>query len=214
MGFSLKSANTRFLAFNSPVAAADGGSSVPGPGSRRSGTSRGATGWNQVPEQGPRQNRARINRAPVLDLSRVEELTVELQSRSSFVECVSLFVLLLPHRVDSVVSALDGKDRKMACGAALSLAASAAMTGGRRLELVARLIDADLRAGRVNRARERGRRLDSDAAELASALSPLLTDRSALDHAFLSGSSRASDPLNLQWGESGRVPQSRTHRSL
>ncbi len=121
----------------------------------------------------PRRNRARIDRAPVLDRFRIEELTGELQSRTSFLEFVNLFLVLLPHRVDYAISALDGEDREAACAAVLSLASSAAITGGRRLELVACLIDDDLHAGRVNRARETGRRLVPDAADLASALSPL-----------------------------------------
>lgn len=177
MGFSQKSATAKFLAFTSPVTAADGGAPVPELGIWRPETSVGASDRDQMHDLGPRLNRARINRTPVLDRSRVVELAVELQSRASFVECVNLFVVLLPHRVDSVVSALDGEDRKMASAAALSLATAAAMTGGRRLQLVACLIDADLKAGRVNRARQTGRRLGPDAAELASALSPLLAGR-------------------------------------
>ena len=43
--------------------------------------------------------------------------------------------------------------------------------GAARLELVAWLVDADLRVGRMDRARETGRRLGPDASELASALS-------------------------------------------
>lgn len=174
MGFSPKSDTDRFLDFTSPVAASDGSPSVSELGGWRLETSHGATDRDQPKEQGPRRNRNRINATPVLDRSRVAELTVELQSRTSFVECVNLFLVLLPHRVDRVVSALDGEDREEARRAALSLAASAAMTGGRRLELVACLINADLRAGRVNRARSTGLRLGADAAELASALSPLL----------------------------------------
>lgn len=126
------------------------------------------------PGQGPRRNRARINRAPVLDRSRIAELAGELRPRTRFHEFVNLFLVLLPHRVDGVISAVDGEDREAACAAVLSLASAAAMAGARRLELVACLIDADLRTGRVNRARETSRRLGDDAAELASALSPLL----------------------------------------
>jgi HPt (histidine-containing phosphotransfer) domain-containing protein len=50
---------------------------------------------------------------------------------------VNLFLVLLLHRVNSVISALDGEDREAARAAVLSLASSAAMAGARRIELVA-----------------------------------------------------------------------------
>ncbi|WP_427006336.1 hypothetical protein [Pseudarthrobacter sp. H2] len=173
MGISLKSATGKLRAFTSSVAA-DGSSFVPGPHGRIPGSTPWAAEGDQPREPVPRRNRARIDRAPVLDRFRIEELAGELQSRTSFLEFVNLFLVLLPHRVDYAVSALDGEDRETACAAVLSLASSAAITGGRRLELVACLIDDDLHAGRVNRARETGRRLVPDAAGLASALAPLV----------------------------------------
>jgi hypothetical protein len=174
MGLSLKSETRKIRPFVPPFAAADGGSSDPEQGRRNPGTIPGETDQGQIPEQGPRRHRARINRARVLDRSRLEEMVSGVQPQARFLAFVNLFLVLLPHRVDHVVSALDGEDREAACAAALSLASSAAMAGGLRLELVACLIDADLRAGLVNRARVTGRRLGPDAAELASALSPLL----------------------------------------
>jgi HPt (histidine-containing phosphotransfer) domain-containing protein len=176
MGFSLKSATVKLLAFPSP-APAGGSSSVLGLSGRKPGTPLGATARDQAQKKAPRRNRTRINREPVLDRSRLEDLAGELRSWTSFVEYVNLFLVLLPHRVDGVISALDGADTEAARDAVLSLASSAAMTGACRLELVASLIDDDLRAGRVNRARETGRRLVPDAEELASVLSPLLAGR-------------------------------------
>jgi HPt (histidine-containing phosphotransfer) domain-containing protein len=128
-----------------------------------------------TPDRGPRRYHARINRAPVLDRTRVQELAGQVQSQGRLLEFLNLFLVLLPSRVASVVSALEGKDSETASAAARSLASSAAMAGASRLELVALLVDFDLRAGRMDRARETGRRLGSDASELASALSCLLT---------------------------------------
>lgn len=173
MGISLKSATSKLRAFTSSDAA-DGSSVVPGPGRRVPGPTPGAGEADQPREPVPRRNRARIDRAPVLDRLRLEELAGELQSRTHFLEFVNLFLVLLPHRVDYAVSALDREDREAACAAVLNLASSAAITGGRRLELVACQIDDDLHAGRVNRARETGRRLILDAADLTSALTPLV----------------------------------------
>ena len=173
MGISGKSATGKLRAFTSSVAA-DGSSLVPELERQAPGPTPGAAEADQPREPAPRRIRARIDRAPVLDRLRIEELAGELQSRTNFLEFVNLFLVLLPHRVDSAVSALDREDREAACAAVLSLASSAAITGGRRLELVACLIDDDLHAGRVNRARETGRRLILDAADLASALSPLV----------------------------------------
>lgn len=126
-------------------------------------------------EQGTRRYRARINRAPVLDRARVQELAGEVHSQSRLLEFLNLFLVLLPSRVANVVSALERHDHEAASAAAQSLASSASMAGANRLELVALLIDFDLRAGRMDRARETGSRLGPDAAELASALSRLLT---------------------------------------
>ena len=128
-------------------------------------------------EQGPRRYRARVNRAPVLDPLRVQELAGNIHSQSRLLEFLNLFLVLLPSRVNNVVGALDGGDLEAASAAAQSLASSAAMAGASRLELVALLVDSDLRIGRMDRARETGRRLGPDAAELASALSRLLTGR-------------------------------------
>jgi hypothetical protein len=173
MGISLKPATGKLRAATSSVAA-DGSSFVPEPGRPMSGSAPWAAEGDQPRELTPRRHRGRIDRAPVLDRSRIAELAGELQSRTSFVEAVNLFLVLLPHRVDYAISALAGEDREAACAAVLSLAASAAVTGGRRLELVACLIDDDLHAGRVSRARETARRLIPDAADLASALSPFV----------------------------------------
>ena len=126
-------------------------------------------------EQGPRRYRARINREPVLDRIRVQELAGGVHSQSRLLEFLNLFLVLLPSRVNNVVSALNSGDHEAASAAAQSLASSAAMAGAARLELVAWLVDADLRVGRMDRARETGRRLGPDASELASALSRLLT---------------------------------------
>jgi hypothetical protein len=173
MGISLKSATGKVRAFTSSVAA-DGSSFVPELGRPIPGSTPWAAEGEQSRELAPRRNRARIDRAPVLDRFRIAELAAELQSRTNFLGSVNLFLVLLPHRVDYAISALEGEDREAACAAVLSLASSAAITGGRRLELVACLIDDDLHAGRVNRARETGRRLIQDAADLASALTPLV----------------------------------------
>lgn len=126
-------------------------------------------------EQGPRRYRARINREPVLDRTRVQELAGGVHSQSRLLEFLNLFLVLLPSRVNNVIGALDSGDREAASAAAQSLASSAAMAGAPRLELVAWLVDADLRIGRMDRARETGRRLGPDASELAAALSRLLT---------------------------------------
>lgn len=128
-------------------------------------------------EQGPRRYRARINRAPVLDRMRVQELAGDIHSQSRLLEFLNLFLVLLPSRVNNVAGALASGDPQAASAAAQSLASSAAMAGAARLELVALLVDSDLRIGRMDRARETGRRLGPDAAELASALSRLLTGR-------------------------------------
>ena len=96
-------------------------------------------------------------------------------SQSRLLEFLNLFLVLLPSRVNNVIGALDSGDREAASAAAQSLASSAAMAGAPRLELVAWLVDADLRIGRMDRARETGRRLGPDASELAAALSRLLT---------------------------------------
>lgn len=128
-------------------------------------------------EQGPRRYRARINRAPVLDRMRVQELAGNIHAQSRLLEFLNLFLVLLPSRVNNVIGALDSGDLEAASAAAQSLASSAAMAGASRLELVALLVDTDLRTGRMDRARETGRRLGPDAAELGSALSRLLTGR-------------------------------------
>lgn len=128
-------------------------------------------------DQGPRRYRARINRAPVLDPVRVQELAGGVHSQSRLLEFLNLFLVLLPSRVNNVVAALDSGDVEAASAATQSLASSAAMAGAPRLELVAWLVDSDLRIDRLDRARETGRRLGPDAAELASALSRLLTGR-------------------------------------
>jgi HPt (histidine-containing phosphotransfer) domain-containing protein len=128
-------------------------------------------------DQGPRRYRARINRAPVLERRRVQELAGGVHSQSRLLEFLNLFLVLLPSRVNNVVAALDSGDVEAASTAAQSLASSAAMAGAARLELVAWLVDSDLRTDRTDRARETARRLGPDAAELASALSRLLTGR-------------------------------------
>jgi len=123
----------------------------------------------------PRRYRTRIKREPVLDRVRVQELAGGIHSQSRLLEFLNLFLVLLPSRVNNVVSAMDSGDHEAASAAAQSLASSAAMAGAARLELVALLVDADLRIGRMDRARETGRRLGPDASELATALSRLLT---------------------------------------
>jgi hypothetical protein len=135
----------------------------------------GPLGGAPTPQHGPRRYRARINREPILDRARVQELAGEVHSQSRLLEFLDLFLVLLPSRVANVVSALENHDHEAASAAAQSLASSASMAGANRLELVALLVDFDLQAGRVDRARETGRRLGSDAGELASALSRLLT---------------------------------------
>jgi hypothetical protein len=141
----------------------------------QNGTAAGPSAPAALPDQGPRRYRARINRAPVLDPVRVQELAGEVHSQSRLLEFLNLFLVLLPSRVSNVVSALEARDVPAAGAAAQSLASSAAMAGANRLELVALLIDFELRAGRMDRARETGRRLGRDAGELAAALSRLLT---------------------------------------
>jgi hypothetical protein len=141
----------------------------------KNGSAAGPSDRAPTPEQGTRRYRARINRAPVLDRARVQELAGEVHSQSRLLEFLNLFLVLLPSRVANVVNALERHDHEAASAAAQSLASSASMAGANRLELVALLVDFDLRAGRVDRARETGRRLGPDAAELASALSRLLT---------------------------------------
>lgn len=108
---------------------------------------------------------------------RVQELAGNIHAQSRLVEFLNLFLVLLPSRVNNVIGALDSGDLEAASAAAQSLASSAAMAGASRLELVALLVDTDLRTGRMDRARETGRRLVPDAAELGAALSRLLTGR-------------------------------------
>ena len=143
----------------------------------KSGPASGLAGRTEAPDQGPRRYRARINRAPVLDRMRVQELAGGVHSQSRLLEFLNLFLVLLPSRVNNVVSALDSGDIEAASAATQSLASSAAMAGASRLELVAWLVDSDLRTDRLDRACETARRLGPDAAELASALSRLLTGR-------------------------------------
>lgn len=143
----------------------------------KSGTGPGLSDRSGALDQGPRRYRARINRAPVLDPVRVQELAGGVHSQSRLLEFLNLFLVLLPSRVNNVVAALDSGDVEAASAATQSLASSAAMAGAPRLELVAWLVDSDLRIDRLDRARETGRRLGPDAAELASALSRLLTGR-------------------------------------
>jgi HPt (histidine-containing phosphotransfer) domain-containing protein len=107
----------------------------------------------------------------------VQELAGGVHSQSRLLEFLNLFLVLLPSRVNNVVAALDSGDVEAASTAAQSLASSAAMAGAARLELVAWRVDSDLRTDRTDRARETARRLGPDAAELASALSRLLTGR-------------------------------------
>jgi len=144
-------------------------------GKGESGSAAGPSDQAPTSEQGTRRYRARINRAPVLDRARVQELAGEVHSQSRLLEFLNLFLVLLPSRVANVVSALERHDHEAASAAAQSLASSASMAGANRLELVALLVDFDLRAGRMDRARKTGRRLGPDAAELASALSRMLT---------------------------------------
>ncbi len=127
------------------------------------------------PERGPLRYRVRINRAPVLDRAQVQELARKVQSQARLIEFLNLFLVLLPSRVANVVRALEAKDQSAASVAARSLASSASMAGATRLQLVALLVEDDLREGRLDRARQTGRRLSPDASELASALSRLLT---------------------------------------
>jgi HPt (histidine-containing phosphotransfer) domain-containing protein len=141
----------------------------------KSGPVSGPADRTEAPDQGPRRYRARINREPVLDRMRVQELAGGVHSQSRLLEFLDLFLVLLPSRVKNVVSALDSGDVEAASAAAQSLASSAAMAGASRLELVAWLVDNDLRMDRMDRARETARRLGPDADELASALSRLLT---------------------------------------
>ena len=70
------------------------------------------------PERGPRRYRARINRTPVLDRDRVQELAGQVQSQARLLEFLNLFLVLLPSRVASVVSALEGPDGGTATAAA------------------------------------------------------------------------------------------------
>lgn len=146
-------------------------------GKNKTGPEPGLPERTAVLKQGPRRYRARINRAPVLDHMRVQELAGNIHSQSRLLEFLNLFLVLLPSRVNNVVGALDSGDLEAASAAAQSLASSAAMAGANRLELVALLVDTDLRSGRMDRARETGRRLGPDAAELTSALSRLLAGR-------------------------------------
>lgn len=143
----------------------------------KNGSAAGPSDRAPTPEQGPRRYRARINQAPVLDRARVQELAGGVHSQSRLLEFLNLFLVLLPSRVNNVAGAMDSGDLEAASAATQSLASSAAMAGANRLELVALLVDFDLRAGRMDRARETARRLGPDAAELASALSRLLTGR-------------------------------------
>jgi hypothetical protein len=108
---------------------------------------------------------------------RVQELAGGVHSQSRLLEFLDLFLVLLPSRVNNVLAALDSGDIEAASAATQSLASSAAMAGASRLELVAWLIDSDIRIGRMDRAHETATRLGPDAAELASALSRLLTGR-------------------------------------
>jgi HPt (histidine-containing phosphotransfer) domain-containing protein len=122
--------------------------------------------------QGPRRYRARISAALVLDRNRLQESTGTLQSWR-FHDFVSTFQLMLPHRVEKIHQALAAGDWEDARFAAQSLSWSAAKAGACRLELIADLIDADLRSGRNARARETARLLQGAATELATALARL-----------------------------------------
>src|SRR4029453_3051724 len=68
-------------------------------------------------EQGPRRYRARINREPVLDRTRVQELAGGVHSQSRLLEFLNLFLVLLPSRVNNVVSALNSGDHEAASAA-------------------------------------------------------------------------------------------------
>jgi transcriptional regulator of acetoin/glycerol metabolism len=77
----------------------------------------------------PRRYRTRIKREPVLDRVRVQELAGGIHSQSRLLEFLNLFLVLLPSRVNNVVSAMDSGDHEAASAAAQSLASSAAMAG-------------------------------------------------------------------------------------
>ena len=123
-------------------------------------------------DQGPHRHRARISAAPVLNRDRLQESTGTVQSWK-FHDFVSTFQLMLPHRVEKIHQALAAGDWEDARLAAQSLSWSASKAGACRLELIADLIDADLRSGRNARARDTARLLQGAATELATALTRL-----------------------------------------
>lgn len=70
--------------------------------------------------------------------------------------------------------ALDREDLVLAREAAVTLAAEAAKTGARQLEHDVRLIEAALRAGRIERARKLRHRIDHDLVAVNEALPAIL----------------------------------------
>lgn len=119
-------------------------------------------------------NPALRNSAAVLDRTRLERLVEEHSSRSRTVGALTGILGFLPVQVCILGVALEQNDREAAQAAVTSLNSLAAAIGASHLELDGRLIDASLRAGRVQRARRLWPRLGEDITSLAEALSPLL----------------------------------------
>ncbi|QYF91143.1 MULTISPECIES: hypothetical protein [Arthrobacter] len=103
----------------------------------------------------------------VLDIGRIDSLSIELSSRAYAVGILSRFLERLPGRLGSVHGNLREGQSEGALIAILSVATSAAMTGALQLEAQSREVERQIRAGDLAAARVAAGGLDTNAADFA-----------------------------------------------